>query len=240
MKKTFKFYAVIWAICLVLFNVFAFITPNKIAGVSKYDGAFWIGYTFITISFIGQLVCTYISFKADSLKKLFYNISLINISYTGLIVMLIVGGAAMAIPQFPEWLGIIICLAVLAINVIAILTAAVAIDTVSAIDEKIANNTDFIKSITVDAQNLINRANAPMLKEKCKKVYEALRYSDPVSNEQLSDVEKQIKDEFDLLTDAVISDDLDLTESSVKELLNLICERNNQCKLKMEENKYES
>lgn len=230
MKKTFKFYISVWAICLLLFNVLAFTTPNKIAGVSKFDGAFWIGYAFITISFIGQLVCAYISFKANSLKKLFYNISLIHISYTGLIVMLIVGGAAMAIPQFPEWLGIIICFAVLAINVIAILTATVTIDTVSAIDEKIANNTDFIKSITVDAQNLINRANAPMLKQKCKKVYEALQYSDPVSSEQLSDVEKQIKDEFDLLTDAVLSDDLDKTEISVKEILTLISDRNNKAK----------
>lgn len=231
MKKTFNFYAVIWAICLVLFNVLAFITPNKMAGVSKFDGAFWIGYVFITISFIGQLVCAYISFKANSLKKLFYNISLIHISYTGLIVMLIVGGATMAIPQFPEWLGIVICYAVLAINAIAILTATVAIDAVSAIDEKVANNTAFMKSITADAQNLMNRANAPMLKEKCKKVYEALRYSDPVSSEQLSDIEKQIKDEFDLLTDAVISDDLDKTESSVKEILNLISYRDNKAKL---------
>ncbi len=231
MKKTFNFYAIIWAICLVLFNILSFITPNEIAGVSKFAGSFWIGYGFITISFIGQLVCAYITFKADNLKKLFYNIPLINISYIGLVIMLIVGDMAMAVPKFPEWLGIIICFVVLAISIIAVLTAKVAIDAVTNIDEKVAKYIAFIKCLTLDAQSLMNRANAPMLKEKCKKVYDALRYSDPVSSEQLSDVENQIKNEFDLLTDAVLSDDLDKTEISVKEILTLISDRNNKAKL---------
>lgn len=231
MKKTFNFYAVIWAICLLLFNILSFVTPNEIAGVSKFDGSFWIGYVFITISFIGQLICAFITFKADNLKKIFYNIPLINISYTGLVAMLIVGGMAMAVPKFPVWLGIIICFVVLAISIIAVLTAKVAIDTVSTIDEKVAKNTAFIKSVTLDVQSLMNRANAPMLKEKCKRVYDALRYSDPISNEHLNDIENQIKNEFDLLTDAVLSDDLDKTEISVKEILTLISDRNNKAKL---------
>ena len=231
MKKAFNVYAIIWAICLVLFNVLSFVTPNEIAGTSKFDGSFWIGYMFITITFIGQLICAYIALKANNLRKLFYNIPLIDISYIGLVAMLIAGGIAMSVPKFPEWLGIIICFAVLAVNVIAVLSAKVAIDTVSAIDDKVSKNTEFIKILTLDAQNLINRANAPVLKEKCKMVYEAIRYSDPVSNEQIVDIERQIKEEFDLFTDAVLSDDLDKTESSVKEILSLISDRNNKAKL---------
>ena len=58
------------------------------AGASKFVGAFWTGYIFITLAFIGQLVCSYFALKAESLQKMFYNIPLITISYTGLIVML--------------------------------------------------------------------------------------------------------------------------------------------------------
>lgn len=230
MKKTFKFYAIIWAICLALFNVIAFVTPNEIAGISKFDGAFWVGYIFITLAFIGQLACAYVAFKAENLKKLFYNIPLISISYIGLVVMLVVGGLAMAIPHFPNWIGIIVCLLVLGFTAISVIKASVAAELVSNIDTKVLTETAFIKTITVDAQNLMNRANAPMLKEQCKKVYEALRYSDPISNVALADVEQRIKEEFDALTDAVIADDLDATESSVKELSTLINERNNKCK----------
>lgn len=230
MKKTFKFYAIIWVICLVLFNVISFVTPEEIAGISKFSGSFWIGYIFITFAFIGQLICAYIALKAENLKKLFYNIPLISISYIGLMIMLFVGGFTMAIPGFPNWIGIIFCLLILGFTAISVINASLASELVSDIDEKITINTTFIKNLTADAQNLINRANAPMLKKQCKKVYEALRYSDPVSNSELADIEQRIKEEFDALTDAVIGDDLVGTESAVKEITTLIAERNTKCK----------
>lgn len=231
MNKRFRTYAVIWAILFALFNVICFVSPNEMAGVSKFDGAFWTGYIFITLAFIGQLVCSYFALKAESLQKMFYNIPLITISYTGLIVMLIVGALAMAIPNLPNWVGIIVCLAVLAFTAISVITAKAAGAIVSGIDEGVQAKTSFIKKITLDAENLVNRAKAPMLKKLCIKVYDAFRYSDPVSNTQLSDIENRIMEEFSMLTDAVLADDLDLTESSADEVIALVEERNNKCKL---------
>lgn len=231
MKKTFKVYSLIWLICLALFNVICFATPSEAAGMSKYGGAFWAGYVFITLAFVGQLICANLAFKADNLQKLFYDIPLIAVSYTGLIIMLVIGGLTMAIPNMPNWVGIIACLIALAFTAIAVISAKAAGTIVSNIDEKVKTNTAFIKEMTVETQNLMNRANAPKLKEYCKMVYEALRYSDPISKEQLTDIENRIIEEFAILTDAVISDDLDLTESSAKELINLIDERNNKTRL---------
>ncbi len=231
MNKRFKTYAIIWAILFALFNAICFVTPSEAAGMRKYGGAFWVGYIFITLAFIGQLICSYIAFKPDNLQKLFYHIPLITISCTGLIVMLVVGGLAMAIPNLPNWAGIIICLLVLAFSVIAVITAKAAGTIVTNIDEKIKTNTAFIKEMTVEAQNLMNRAKAPMLKALCSKVYEALRYSDPMSNENLADIEDRIKEEFATFTDAVLSDNLDLTESSGNELVNLIGERNSKIRM---------
>ncbi len=51
-----------------------------------------------------------------------------------------------------------------------------------------------------------------------------------MSNENLSDIETRIKEEFSTFTDAVLSDNLDETESSANELINLINERNGKCK----------
>ena len=123
MNKNFKLYIICWAILLALFNVICFVTPNEAAGLNKFGGAFWIGYIFITAAFIGQLVCAYIAFKAENLKKLFYNLPLITLSYTGLILTLIFGGLAMAIPNLPVWVGAVTCLLILGFNAIAIIKA---------------------------------------------------------------------------------------------------------------------
>ena len=47
MKKSFKIYSLIWAICIAVFNVITFVTPNEIGGVSKFSGSFWVGYIFM-------------------------------------------------------------------------------------------------------------------------------------------------------------------------------------------------
>lgn len=230
MNKKFKPYMLCWTILLALFNIVCFVTPNEAAGLNKFGGAFWVGYVFITAAFIGQLACAYIAFKAENLQKFFYSLSLVSVSYIGLMLTILFGSTCMAIPDLPNWVGVIVCLLTLAINAIAIIKASAAIDIVSDVDDKVKANLSFMRELTEEAQNLVNRASAPMLKEQCKKVYAAFRYSDPISNDALTDIETRIREELNVLTDAVAADDLDLTESSAKELINLITERNAKCK----------
>lgn len=230
MNKNFKLYIICWAILLALFNVICFVTPNEAAGLNKFGGAFWIGYIFITAAFIGQLVCAYIAFKAENLKKLFYNLPLITLSYTGLVLMLVLGGAAMAIPNLPAWVGAIVCLLILGFNAIAVIKANWAAEIVESVDEKIIDKTEFIKNLITETESLISHAKNEQIKEECKKVYEAVRYSDPMSNIRLADIECRINEEFSVFTDAVLSDNSDNTEMCGKELLNLLSERNSRCK----------
>lgn len=230
MKKTFKFYSLCWLISLALFNVITFVTPNEMAGMSKFGGAFWVGYIFITIAFVGQLACAFFAFRPNSLQKVFYNIPLISISYSGLVIMLIAGTACMAIPNLPNWIGIIICFAILAFNAIAVIKAAFAANVVSEIDNKIKTQTQFIKLLTADAEHLVSNCKTAELKTEAKKVYEAIRYSDPMSNGALSDVEVQIQSEFAFFAQAVKSEDLELAKSVGEGLLTLINSRNKKCK----------
>ena len=231
MKKSFKIYSLIWAICLAVFNVITFATPNEIGGVSKFSGSFWVGYIFITIAFLGQLTCAFVAFKAEKLKKFFYNIPLLSISYGGLVAMLIVGSIFMAIPVLPEWIAIIVCVIILAFNAIAIIKATAATDIVSGIDEKIKAQTFFIKSLSVDAQSLMTSAKSDELRAEAKKVYEAIRYSDPMANAALSDLDAQIEKQFNAFSDVVKADDAELAKETADELLEMVERRNQKCKL---------
>lgn len=231
MKKTFSYYSICWLITLAVFNVITFVTPNEIAGVSKFTGAFWTGYIFITLAFIGQLGCAYKAFKAENLKKLFYNIPLISISYTGLVVMLVVGIICMAVPVVPYWIGVIVCVLVFAFSAISVIKASVVADVVSEIDEKVKVKTQFIKLLTADAEHLMSSSKTAELKAEAKKVYEAIRYSDPMTNDALVDVEEQIQSEFKFFSQAIKSEDLELAKSVSDGLLTLIDSRNKKCKV---------
>lgn len=223
MKKRFGLYASAWAVLLALFNVIAFVSPGWI-WFEKYDAAFWIGYAFISATFLGQLVCAWVALKEQNAAKLFYKVSLLTTSYTGLIVTFIIGGLCMLISPLPYWIGILVCSIVLAANILAVIKAAVAIDEVQKIENKVKTQTYFIKNLTVDAEALIGKAKSESAKAACKKVYEALRYSDPMSNDALSEIEESIMLRFAEFSNSPSTE-------TAEELLMLVAERNKKCKL---------
>jgi hypothetical protein len=231
MKKNFKFYAIIWTIMLAVFNVITFVSPAEAAGMNKFGGAFWVGYIFITIAFIGQLAVSFFAFSATNMQKFFYRIPLITISWTGLILTLIFGTLCMAIPNLPNWIGIILCFAILGFNAISLVKANMAADIVGEIDQKVKTQTFFIKSLTVDADTLMARATTEEIKAECKKVYEAIRYSDPMSNDALSSIESEITIKFAELSEAVKAKDAEKVAETAKEVVILVGDRNKKCKL---------
>lgn len=224
MKKTLKSYIGVWAICLLTFNIIAFVVPNEM------KANFWVGYIFITLAFVGQLFCASISFKSENAQKFFYNFPLISISFVGTVIMLIVAGLTMAISAIPVWVGIVFCLVVLAFTAIAVINASVTSETVSNIDTKIKAQTLFIKMLTADASTLMSKAQTKEEKEITKKVYEIIRYSDPVSNDALSAIESQITVRFKEFENAICKNSEKAT-SLGEELIILIEDRNTKCKL---------
>ena len=230
MKKGIKFYLPCWAIALAVFNVISFAVPITV-NVNKFTPSFWIGYAFITLMFIAQLVCSVVFFKQDNNDKKFLNIPVISLSYTALIVSIIVGAVAMAVSFIPYWVGIVLGVLIVAFYAIAIISSKAAADTIENVDKKVKAQTFFIKSLTVDAESLLLRAKSDETKAIAKKVYEAIRYSDPMSNEALSPVEAQITIKFNEFSNAVVENNKPLAETLGNELIILVNDRNKKCKI---------
>lgn len=232
MKKNFKFYIIIWAILLVLYNLTVFLVRPVIPGyIINYDARFWISWGVIIATFICQLFCAKVAFDSKNNEKLFLNIPLITQSYTALVVATIAGSALMLIPDCPAWIAAIVCAAVFGFGAISVIKAKAAADIVSDTDDKIKTQTLFIKSLTVDAEGLISRAKSEAVKAECKKVYEAIRYSDPMSNEALSVIDAKITVKMDEFTSAVGADDAEKTKEISDEIVILVGDRNKRCKL---------
>ena len=228
MKKVFISYSLIWAIMLVLFNIISFVSV-EMYGQEKYTPSFWIGYIVITFAFVGQLACAYFALKDSNAKKVFYNISLLTTSYTGLVMTVVFGGLCMIISSLPYYVGIILCAIVFAFNAIAVVNSTVAIESVDTIDQRIKVQTFFIKSLTVEAETLLSSSKRDIARAECKKVFEAIRYSDPMSNDVLSTVESQITVKFSQFSEAVKADDAEKISMLANEVIILVGDRNKKC-----------
>ena len=228
MNRVFKVYFAIWVIAVVLFNVFSFAIPGDTTG--KFSESFWIGYVFIFLAHIGLLICCYHVFLKVYLKELFYNIPIVAVGYIGLIAMTTVGSLAMTIEGFPTWLGIILCFGVLGATAAMAIVAGYNAQVMKEMDAAQSRESYSIREITSKSEVIMNTADDPQLKKIARDVYSELRYSDPVSNIMLSNINSKISDELSEFEEAIINHDLELAEARGEELINTIKERNSMCK----------
>lgn len=226
MKKSFKLYVYVWALLAVLFNVVAFVLP----AYEKFSPTFWIGLVFVNVAFIGHILCSFVSFKGDNLKKVFYNISLVSISYSGLVSTFAVGFICILVPAIPYWISAVICTLFLICNIIAVVKASVAVSMVADVDEKVQTATSFIYDMRVESETLIARVQNDDLKAVCKKVSDEFKYSDPMSCSELADDEGEIGNFFGVFARAVMSNNAEEAARSSSVLISLIQKRNNKCK----------
>lgn len=196
MNDILKKYTAAWAIFVVVFNVIIFAIPSEIAGMTKTGGAFWSSYIMIMLAFIGQIGCAKRAFKESEAERFFLKMPLVTISYIALILSIAAGAVCMLIPDLPNWVGVIICALILGFNAAAVVQADTATDVISDIEQKTADKTAFMKQLKADAEILSGRSMQPEIKSIVKKVCEAIRYSDPVSNVNLADTENDIKRKF--------------------------------------------
>lgn len=231
MKKNFALYAVIWAVLFAVYNIVVFFAEPLIPGYEfHYDARFWVSWGFIIATFCGNLICSFIVFKEDNRKKLFYNIPVVRISWSALIMLTVAGCALMLIPDVPSWIAVVACVFILAFYITAAVKALWAAEEISTIDKKIETKTSFIKEMIIESESILACARNDEIKAECKKVYEALKYSDPVSDERLSAVEKNIADYLKTMREAVISEKADDVKKVTEEIITLVGERNRKCK----------
>ena len=198
MKKNFKFYVLAWVCLLGLFNLLAFILPAW-PTLEKYTASFWIGWGVTIGAFFGQLLCSWLAFKENSIAKTFYNISLFSVSYAGLISLFVVSMICIIVTPLPYWIAAIACAIVLVINIVAVAKAKMAINLVTATDAKLDMATAFVYEMRTESESLLARAKLDDVKAVCQKVRDAFKFSDPMSNAELASVETEIKKHFDIL-----------------------------------------
>lgn len=227
MNRAFKIYSIVWGMCLLLFHGIVFALPSP----ARQAASFWVGHLFIVIAFVGQLACTHYALKNDGGHKLFYSVPLILVSYVGVAAMLVFGSLPVLFPSFPFWLSIMLCVAVLACSISAVVITGGVGEMVSKMDKQVKTATHTFRMLTADAEHLMSEATTEELRSTAKRVYEAIRYSDVVSGYALIEINERIQAQFAAFADSVRSGDTELAAEVAMELLTMIDERNKKCRM---------
>lgn len=232
MNKNLTYYSIAWAICLVVFNVLTFVVPHAVGNFDWYAHAsFWIGYGFVMLSFIAQLLIGVKMFAGNQKDKIFLRLSLLTISYCTLAASLIVGAVFMCVPVLPEWIAAIVCVLFTAYYALAYLKCSAAIANVEKVGENVKKKTALMRDLTSESESLMTYAKTDVAKDATKKVYEALCYSDPMSDDKLYYIEKEISEAYIIFADKVKNEIDDGIVEQADKLCTLINDRNKKCKL---------
>lgn len=219
MKNTILgYFAVI--LTLLIFSAIAFVIPVE------HDATFWILYSFTAYAILSQIVVWHIAFdNAKTAKKKFFGIPIANLSLTYLILQFFVFGRCISIPNFPAWIALIICCVLFGVVVLGIIGAEVSRDEINRVENKVQQKTFFIKNLVTELQILAEKESDFDTKKALEELKDAVKYSDPMSNEALFELENVL---ISKIKDIQNSDN---KNELICEIKTLLVERNNKCKL---------
>lgn len=220
MKKNTKLAYAVLGVVFILFNVIAFTVPTD------KTITFWVAYAFTVVAFALQMGIWNAAFKAaETLKSKFLGVPIIYVGIVYLVVQLIAFVAFMVFPIIPSWITVIVCALILGISAICLISANVARDEINRAEEKVNQKVFYIRELQADVEMLAEQEQNPEIKTSLTRLAEKIRYSDPMSNIALADLEARIREKVTALRTA------DYKPEIIAELDLLLAERNRKAKI---------
>ena len=127
--------------------------------------------------------------------------------------------------KLPTWSALVICTVIAAMAAIFMIAADVGRTEIEKVEQKVQGKVFYIKNLQVDIEILASAEKDTKTKEQLEQLVEKIRFSDPMSNEQLAVLE----DKISLAVENLKSSD---DKMKIIEDLNLLLdERNRKCKI---------
>ena len=212
-------YAVL-GILFVLISVIVFVIP-----IEK-TATFWIAYVFTSIAFVAQITIWKKALgKEDTLKSKFLGSPVVHIGIVYLIIQIIALAVFTAVPTLPNWSAIIACAIILGISAVCMIAGEAGRNEIERVEAKVQKKVFFIKELQADVELLADAETDTSTKAALQQLAEKIRFSDPMSNDALAEIEKAIIEKVAELKTA--SDKM----AVIQELNSLLAERNKKAKI---------
>ena len=220
--------ALIGGVIFLAYNVLLFV----IAGFDDHEAPFWMSYGFMVIAFASIGINAYLlknrkmqpcdfMFGYPVLKHCFLYLVIELILST--LFMVLDASVSTTVAFIPQFL-------LLAFHVVLIASCFMAHDTIQEMDNKIKDSTNFVKLLRVDVDMVAQKCIHPETKAAFMSLSEDVRYSDPISNPCLFELEKQIALTVSNADFAVTQNDYVNAMILCNQAKLLLTERNKKCK----------
>lgn len=220
MKKNSTKGYVILGILFVLVSVTAFAVPTV------KTGAFWISYAFTVIAFAAQIgIWKNALGREKALKSKFFGFPVVQIGIAYLLIQIIAFAIFMLVPALPVWGAIVACAIIAGVSAVGMVAADIGRGEIERVEAKAQKKAFYIREFQADIELLASGEKDTEIKTMLMQLAGKIRYSDPMSNEQLADLEDKISVKVAELKTAANRAEI------IAELNSLLDERNKKSKI---------
>lgn len=209
----------ILGIAFILFNIIVFAVPTV------KTPTIWISYVFTVIAFILQIAIWNVALRKGNLKSKFLGISTISVGVIYLLVQLVSFGLFNVYPLAPEWIAVVASSTILGLAGICLIGNEIAKDEIGRVEKKVDKKVQYIKEIYTEVKILADNEKEQQVKDELEKLADKIKFSDPMSAEELMDIESSIKNKIDELK---VSEN---KRTLIDEVVVLLNERNSKAKI---------
>ena len=232
LDKKSKILLAIVAVVFVVFNVVFFLIADSTNITNTTTIISWV---FMILGFASFLLFSYLSESKKGIRNLvFMRFTLLGHCVIYLVVDFILAAFFTVLGSYvkvPLAWCIIVQLVVLAIHVIIALACFFTKTTVEEISTEIRQKTSRMKGFRVEAEMLVEYCTDANAKKDFVKFAEAVRYSDPMSCDALTEVEDNLEEILSEMKHLLMSNDIEAAQNKCKIANNILKERNRKCQM---------
>lgn len=213
-----------------LLNVILFVIITSKMEDQLENSTFWFVWVFtFIVNYLGVLGCSYLA-KEKTKNDFVNNTPLYFSMYLFSFIYILLGMILMFIPSVQFTLALILEAIVSIFYIVTVLFLYNAISHIKSNDEKQAKKVFYIRNLQTEVDFCLGLVKENENKKLLIQLQEAIRYSDPMSDDSLESTEQQIE----LLVNRIKNECIVSNEQAIKELvdnlLNLIKYRNEKVK----------
>ena len=220
MKKNSTKGYVILGILFALVSIIAFAVPTI------KTATFWIAYVFTATAFALQIVVWNKALGKEELKSKFLGLPVVHIGIVYAIVQTVAFAVFLFVPTLPTWSAIVVCSIIVGVSAACMISADAGRNEIERVEAKVQKKVFYIRELQADVELVAAAETDTDTKTALTQLAEKIRFSDPMSNEQLADLENKIS------TKVVELKTVSNKAEIITEIISLLDERNKKCRVK--------